>query len=69
MGELVLQTGVSGCIDAPIASPQEIVDPDPNGVVAIDASGLQTQALDVRHPAGAGKDGVDRYRTLVVVAD
>ena len=69
VGELVLQAGVAGGIDARVGGAQEIIDPDPDRVVVGDARGFQIQPVDIRHPAGAGEDGVDGDRALVVVAD
>ena len=69
MGELVLQAGVARGVDARIAGLQEVVDPDAGDRVAVDAGGLEIEALDVRQAAGAGEDGIDRHRALVVVAD
>ena len=69
MGELVLQAGIAGGIDAPVAAAQEIIDPDAGDSVEIDARGFQIQAVDIRYPACADQNGIDRYRDAVVVAD
>ena len=67
--ELVLQAGVAGGIDARIAGPQEIIDVDAVAAVVVDAGSLQIQTVDIRHTAGAGEDGIDGDRAVVVVTD
>ena len=45
--ELVLEAGIARGVDARIAGPQEVVDPDAGGGVAVDARSLEIEALDV----------------------
>ena len=65
----MLQARIAGGIDAPIAGPQKIIDVDAVATVVVNAGGLQIQTVGVRHTAGAGEDGIDGDRAVVVVTD
>ncbi len=69
MGELLLQAGIPGGENAPIAGPQAIVDADASGGVVVDARNIQIEALDVGYATGACQDGIDSHRALVISAD
>jgi len=69
MSEIVFQAGIAGGINAPVAAAQEMIDPDVCDSVEIDARGFQIQAVDIRYPACADQNGIDRYRDAVVVAN
>src|SRR5664279_4663397 len=69
MRELMLQTNVARGVNSRIAGLQKIVHPHADGCVAVNTGGFEIEPLDVWQSTGAGKNGIDRNRALVVVTD